>query len=164
MRIARETPPDVITLDVLMPRVDGWSVLGMLKSDPLLAPIPVIMLTIVDDRALGFSLGASEFMTKPVDRQRLLSVLRVIAGPPKGGVVLVVEDDPGVRSFIKTVVESVGLKVAEAVHGREALKWLDANGNPALILLDLMMPVMDGFNSWKFCGRRRRGSIFRSWS
>ncbi|GGC85524.1 hypothetical protein GCM10010994_49270 [Chelatococcus reniformis] len=145
MRIARATPPDVITLDVVMPRVDGWSVLGMLKSDPMLAPIPVIMISIVDDRALGYSLGASEFMTKPIDRQRLLTVLRAVVDKPRGGLVLVVDDAPEVREFIRHVVESTGLKVAEAVNGQEALAWLEANGNPSLILLDLMMPVMDGF-------------------
>ena len=79
LEIARDEPPDVITLDVMMPKLDGWSVLGKLKSDPALAPIPVIMLTIVDERTMGYSLGAAEYMTKPVDRDRLLELLRRFA-------------------------------------------------------------------------------------
>ena len=78
LEIMRKTPPDIVTLDVMMPKVDGWSVLGIMKSDPALEHIPVIMLTIVDDRNLGYSLGASEFMTKPIDRERLLTLVRAL--------------------------------------------------------------------------------------
>ena len=78
--ILRKTPPDIVTLDVMMPKVDGWSVLGTMKSDPALDHIPVIMITIVDDRNLGYSLGASEFMTKPIDRARLLALVQRFAG------------------------------------------------------------------------------------
>src|SRR5690606_4472028 len=99
LEIMRRTPPDVVTLDVDMPRVDGWSVLGTMKSDPQLAHIPVIMLTVLDDRILGFSLGASEFMTKPVDRDRLLALLRKLAPAGARGPVLIVDDDPDVRDL-----------------------------------------------------------------
>ena len=78
LEIMRKTPPDIVTLDVMMPKVDGWSVLGIMKSDPALEHIPVIMLTIVDDRNLGYSLGASEYMTKPIDRERLIALLRAL--------------------------------------------------------------------------------------
>ena len=96
--IMRRERPDIVTLDVMMPKVDGWSVLGVMKSDPELAQIPVIMLTIVDDRNLGYSLGASEFMTKPVDRARLISVIQKLAPAGKGGLVLIVDDDAEVRA------------------------------------------------------------------
>jgi signal transduction histidine kinase/CheY-like chemotaxis protein len=143
--LVREHHPDVITLDVMMPRVDGWSVLSELKSDPDLARIPVIMLTIVDERTMGYSLGASEYMTKPVDRTRLVELVRRFTAQTDDEIVLVVDDDADVRAIVKVTVEKTGLKTAEAVNGQEALDWLAAHRNPALILLDLMMPVMDGF-------------------
>jgi CheY-like chemotaxis protein len=145
MNIVAREQPDVITLDVMMPQLDGWSVLGKLKSDPKLARIPVIMLTIVDERTTGYSLGAAEYMTKPVDRARLLQLLRRFASTSQNSTVLVVDDDADVRTVVQSTVEKAGLKTAEAHNGRLALDWLAANPAPALILLDLMMPVMDGF-------------------
>jgi CheY-like chemotaxis protein len=145
LRLAKEDPPDAVTLDVMMPQVDGWSVLGMLKSDPALAHIPVIMLTIVDNRALGFSLGASEFMTKPIDRGRLVTLLNRFAAPARGRLVLIVDDDADVRSLLRHSVEGAGLIAAEASNGREALTMLADGTRPALVLLDLMMPEVDGF-------------------
>ncbi len=137
--------PDVITLDVMMPKLDGWTVLGKLKSDPALASIPVIMLTIVDERTMGYSLGAAEYMTKPVDRNRLLELLRRFAAKAGEAVVLVVDDSEDVRAVVRQTVEKSGLKTVEAENGQAALDWLEANPAPALVLLDLMMPVMDGF-------------------
>jgi CheY-like chemotaxis protein len=145
LEIMRKTPPDVVTLDVMMPKVDGWSVLGIMKSEPALEHIPVIMLTIVDDRNLGYSLGASEFMTKPIDRNKLIALLRKLAPAAKDVAVLIVDDDADVRGIIKDTVESMGMKAATAVNGRAALRWLDENPKPDLILLDLMMPDVDGF-------------------
>ncbi len=145
LEIMRRTPPDVVTLDVQMPKIDGWSVLGIMKSEPALEHIPVIMLTIVDDRNLGFSLGASEFMTKPVDRARLTALLRKVAPAKKNATILIVDDDADVRAVVRATVESAGLKSAEAANGRLALGWLLDNEPPALILLDLMMPEVDGF-------------------
>ena len=145
LAVMRRTPPDVVTLDVRMPKVDGWSVLGVMKSDPELQNIPVVMLTIVDDRNLGFSLGASEFMTKPIDRNRLTALMRKLTSSTKNATVLIVDDEPDVRGVIKGTVESAGMKAAEAGNGRAALQWLEGNAPPALILLDLMMPEMDGF-------------------
>ena len=143
--ILRKTPPDIVTLDVMMPKVDGWSVLGVMKSDPALDHIPVIMITIVDDRNLGYSLGASEFMTKPIDRSRLLSLVRRFAGHDAQARVLIVDDDPDVREVVRGTLESSGLKTFQAVNGRAALDWLGSHPAPSLILLDLMMPEMDGF-------------------
>jgi signal transduction histidine kinase/DNA-binding response OmpR family regulator len=148
LEIARREKPDVITLDVMMPKLDGWSVLGKLKSDPALASTPVIMLTIVDERTLGYSLGAAEYMTKPIDRNRLLELLRRFAArTDKAGeaVVLVVDDSEDVRAVVRQTVEKSGLKTVEAENGQAALDWLAKNPVPALVLLDLMMPVMDGF-------------------
>ena len=145
LRMMREAPPDVVTLDVMMPNVDGWSVLGTMKSDPALQHIPVIMLTIVDDRNLGYSLGAAEYMTKPVDRERLVALVRRFTTRDANGVVLIVDDDPEVRNVIRSTLESKGLKTAEVENGRAALDWMDRNPPPDLVLLDLMMPEMDGF-------------------
>jgi signal transduction histidine kinase/DNA-binding response OmpR family regulator len=144
--ILRKTPPDIVTLDVMMPNIDGWSVLGAMKSDPALAHIPVIMLTIVDDRNLGYSLGAAEYMTKPVDRDRLLTLVRRFTSKNENAVVLIVDDDPEVRNVIRTTLHKVGLKTAEAVNGKAAFEWLSANPIPDLVLLDLMMPELDGFH------------------
>jgi hypothetical protein len=142
LRLARELHPDVITLDVLMPGMDGWSVLSELKDDPELSEIPVVMLTIVEDRNLGFSLGAADYLNKPVDRERLTSILRKYRYEHPSA--LVVEDDAATRELLRRALEAEGWQVAEAEHGRLALERL-AEGTPQLILLDLMMPVMDGF-------------------
>jgi signal transduction histidine kinase/DNA-binding response OmpR family regulator len=143
--VMRKTPPDVVTLDVMMPNVDGWTVLGRMKSDPSLAQIPVIMLTIVDDRNLGYSLGASEYMTKPVDRERLLALVHRFTSRKEDAVVLIVDDDAEVRDVARSTLQKAGLTCAEAVNGRTALDWLRAHPRPDLVLLDLMMPEMDGF-------------------
>ena len=142
LALARQHRPDAITLDVLMPGMDGWAILAALKAEPDVADIPVIMVTMLDDRNLGLALGASDFMTKPIDRDRMRTVL---ARYRRGGAtdVLVVEDDPATRDLLRRLLESDGWTVAEAENGRSALGVL-AHRVPALILLDLMMPVMDG--------------------
>jgi signal transduction histidine kinase/CheY-like chemotaxis protein len=145
LEIMRRTPPDIVTLDVQMPRVDGWSVLGVMKSEPQLEHIPVIMVTIVDDRNLGFSLGASEFMTKPIDRKKLMALLRKFAPAGKNATILIIDDEDDVRDLVKATVEAAGMRPAEAANGRIALQWLDEHPVPALILLDLMMPEVGGF-------------------
>ena len=143
--ILRKTPPDIVTLDVMMPKIDGWSVLGLMKSDPDLEHIPVIMVTIVDDRNLGYSMGASEYMTKPIDRARLVALIRRFTGHDADGLVLIVDDDAEVRDVVRATVQGAGMRAAETVNGRAALDWLKGHPRPALILLDLMMPEMDGF-------------------
>ena len=143
--VIRRFAPDIVTLDVMMPKVDGWSVLGTMKSDPELSHIPVILITIVDDRNLGYSLGASEYMTKPIDRARLIALLRQFTEKDTRGLVLIVDDDPAVRHLVKVAVEGTGLEAAAAENGKIGLEWLSAHPPPSLILLDLMMPTMDGF-------------------
>jgi GAF domain-containing protein/DNA-binding response OmpR family regulator len=141
LRLARQLGPDAITLDVMMPGLDGWAVLAALKSEPATADIPVVMLTMMDDRNLGYALGAADYLTKPIDRDRLLAVLtRYRRDRP----ILVVDDDADVRLLLRRMLEKAGYVVVEAEHGRVALARL-AEVTPELILLDLMMPEMDGF-------------------
>ena len=146
LRMARELRPAIITLDVMMPGMDGWAVLTQLKAEPELAEIPVIMVTIVDDRNLGYALGATDYLTKPVDRDRLSALVRRYRRAPGSGrdVVLIVEDDPGTRDMLRRTLEREGWDVAEAANGRIGLEQV-VQSKPSLILLDLMMPEMDGF-------------------
>jgi CheY-like chemotaxis protein len=176
LRLAREAHPDVITLDVIMPGLDGWAVLAALKAAPDLADIPVIMLTMLDDKDMGYALGVRDYLTKPVDRERLLAIIRKYAcappPPPAGGVqlsdgregaeqgrhALVVEDESATREMLRRALEGEGWTVAEAENGRPALERL-AIAQPALILLDLMMPEMDGF---QFLDELRRNAAWRA--
>jgi CheY-like chemotaxis protein len=146
LQLARKLQPTAITLDVVMPDMNGWQVLEALKTDPELAHIPVIMLTMIDDKNLGFALGASDYLTKPIDRNRLVAILKKYqcASELPACSVLVVEDDATARDVMRRTLEKEGWLVAEAENGRVALNWL-AEDNPHLILLDLMMPEMDGF-------------------
>jgi CheY-like chemotaxis protein len=144
LRLARALRPAVITLDVMMPSMDGWAVLTALKADPDLADIPVIMLTIVDEKNLGYTLGAAEYLTKPIDRERLASVLQKYRCTLPPCPVLVVEDDAATRDLLRRMLEREGWAVSEAENGRVGLARV-AECRPELILLDLMMPEMDGF-------------------
>jgi len=144
LELARKHRPDVITLDVQMPGMDGWEVLKTLKSDPELRQIAVIMMTNIDEKTTGYALGAAEYMTKPVDRDHLVEVLKKFRNNASTRPVLVVEDDPSVREIIRRALSQEGLKVLEAANGIEALARL-AESPPSLILLDLMMPELDGF-------------------
>jgi CheY-like chemotaxis protein len=103
---------DVITLDVLMPRVDGWAVLGALKSDPELSAIPVIMVSMTDDWSLGYALGAADFMTKPIDRARLARLLERYRGDSGVGRALVVDDDPVTRELLAEVRDLVATRAS----------------------------------------------------
>jgi CheY-like chemotaxis protein len=144
LRLARELNPAVITLDVLMPGLDGWGVLQQLQGDPLLAKIPVVMLTIVDEEHKGYALGVSDYMTKPIDRERLSGLLKKYKTSEARQRVLVVEDDEATRQLLQRMLIGEGWQVAEAANGRVALGRL-AEMRPDLILLDLIMPEMDGF-------------------
>ena len=144
LRLAAEVQPDVITLDILMPRVDGWSVLARLKEDPAVEHIPVIVVTMTDDHALCYALGAAEYMSKPVDRGRLAEVVRRLVGDTQDATVLIVEDDAVTRDLLVRIVSRAGLGVTEAENGLVALDRLE-EAIPSAILLDLIMPEMDGF-------------------
>jgi len=145
LRLAHKLKPAAITLDVMMPDMDGWSVLRALKADPVLQDIPVLMLTMVDDKSKGYSLGATDYLTKPVDREQLHNALSRYYTPGESCSVLLVEDDKPTREVMTRTLEKSDWIVAEAGNGREALDRLSQQ-KPRLILLDLMMPVMDGFD------------------
>jgi CheY-like chemotaxis protein len=145
LAMARAARPAVITLDVMMPEMDGWTVLSEIKADAALHDVPVIMLTMVDDRQRGFALGAADYLMKPVDRERLLGVVNTHRPASEAGAnILVVEDDPTTRDMLRRMLEREGWTVAEADNGEVALGRV-AERRPDLILLDLMMPKMDGF-------------------
>jgi signal transduction histidine kinase/CheY-like chemotaxis protein len=144
LRLARELRPIAITLDVMMPGMDGWAVLSALKADTDLADIPVIMLTIVDDKNLAYALGASDYLTKPIERDRLVAILKKYRSEDPSCPVLVVEDDAATRDMLARMLEKEGWAVTVAENGRVALERVSEQ-RPAVILLDLMMPEMDGF-------------------
>jgi signal transduction histidine kinase/CheY-like chemotaxis protein len=145
LALAREHRPQAITLDVLMPQMDGWGTLKELKADANLRDIPVIMVTVLNERGMAIPLGAADFVTKPVDRQRLTAILREHCAGPGGASILVVEDDLPTREALCRSLVSMGYVAHEAVNGRSGLDWLASHLAPSLILLDLMMPEMDGF-------------------
>jgi signal transduction histidine kinase/CheY-like chemotaxis protein len=144
LRLARELHPVAITLDIMMPDIDGWTVIAALKGDPELADIPVVIVTIVDEAHRGVALGAVGYLTKPIDRDKLLKILAAHRVAERPTTVLVVEDDGGQREAIRGILDARGWIVKEAGNGRLALEAL-AGGVPDIILLDLMMPEMDGF-------------------
>jgi len=144
LKRARELKPIAITLDVMMPDLDGWSVLAALRQDVQLAEIPVIMVTILDEQRRGMALGAAGYLTKPIDRDRLNALVRRFRAPTRGARILVVEDDDVQRERARGWLEAQHWIVTLAGNGREAIARLKAE-TPDLILLDLMMPEMDGF-------------------
>ena len=145
LALAREHRPQAITLDVLMPQMDGWRTLKELKADVELRDIPVIMVTILNERGMAIPLGAADFMTKPVDRQRLTAILRDYCADRSSASILVVEDDLPTLEALCRSLASMGYTAHAAVNGRSGLDWLANYPAPDLILLDLMMPEMDGF-------------------
>jgi PAS domain S-box-containing protein len=158
---ARELQPDAITLDVMMPGMDGWAVLSALKADSELADIPVVVLTIVDNKNLGFALGASDYLMKPIDYKRLAALLNKYrpeeSTSPTMGQILVVDDDLDARTILQRSLEKAGWGVATAENGQRAIAQV-AQQPPDLILLDLMMPEMDGF---QFIQELRKDSHWR---
>jgi PAS domain S-box-containing protein len=164
LRMVKEFAPDIIILDVMMQEMDGWAVLSALKEDRETIHIPVIMISFLDSREIGFALGAADYLTKPIDRKRLVNILhRYRSHHPEGyqGLVMVVEDDAPTRHLLRRTLEKENWNVLEAEHGRAALELLirrsvtnihptstsatSSYGLPDMILLDLMMPEMDGF-------------------
>ena len=143
LQLAREIQPAAITLDVMMPDLDGWTVLAAIKGDPELAGIPVVLASIVDEKSRGYALGAVEYMLKPIDRERLVEVLHEIC-IREDRRVLVVDDDDVLRTTVARALGNEGWSVMEAAGGSEALEALDT-AHPDVILLDLMMPGMSGF-------------------
>ncbi|MDM8545281.1 response regulator [Candidatus Venteria ishoeyi] len=151
LQLARESKPALITLDVMMPGMDGWMVLSALKTDPQLANTPVIMISMIEDKALGYSLGAADYLIKPVNQEQLRTVLARYRKPNSNEhLVMIVEDDAITRGMMEVMLNRAGWQVCSAENGKKALQVLAARDaqhipHPDLILLDLMMPEMDGF-------------------
>jgi CheY-like chemotaxis protein len=156
LRLAHSLRPEVITLDVMMPGMDGWAVLEALKADPATTSIPVVMLTIVDNKNQGYALGVADYLTKPVEREHLLAVLRYYCSTDDRPV-LIVEDDEATREMMRRTLEKDGWACLEAENGLVGLDRVAAR-IPSLILLDLMMPEMDGF---EFAETLRANPIWR---
>jgi adenylate cyclase len=156
LRLARELHPVAVTLDIMMPDLDGWTVLAAIKGDPDLVDLPVVLMTIVDEKNRGYALGAADYLVKPVDRQKLIDVLHALCGSA-GRRLLMVDDDDLERRQMRTALEQQGWTVTEASDGRDALARL-SEGRPDLIILDLMMPEMDGF---EFLEEMRRKDEWR---
>lgn len=146
LRIALEYHPDIVILDILMPGVDGWSVLSQLKATPGLEDVPIILLTMLENKEMGFALGAAEYLTKPIDASKLLPVLDRHRSTKPTGTVLVVEDDPPSRELVVRMLQKEGITVRESSNGREAIEVLQSGVKPDLIVLDLIMAEMDGFD------------------
>ena len=139
---AKELGPIAITLDIMMPGMDGWEAIARLKEDTKTRHIPIVVMSIIDDRQLGYRLGADEYLVKPVDKESLLSALEKVQAAGKQ--VLVVDDDPVVLDLCRQLLEEDGWTVTSAGNGEIALSMM-VSQTPDVILLDLMMPVMDGF-------------------
>ena len=146
VKMAIEKRPDAIVLDILMPGMDGWSVLRTLKASEETANIPVIMASILDEKNRGFSLGAADYLSKPVERDRLISSIEKLIGSGDGKTVYIIEDDEELRFLLREALTKESYRVIEAENGKVALNELEkATASPDLILLDLNMPVMNGF-------------------
>jgi signal transduction histidine kinase/CheY-like chemotaxis protein len=145
---AREVRPVAIVLDILLPRLDGWDVLARAKADPAISDIPVIVVSMLDERGKGFALGAADYLVKPVQRDALLGTLRRVAlpnsGPDGATRVLAIDDDPLALELIQAVLGPAGYQVLKATSGQQGL-LLAERERPGLIILDLLMPEMDGF-------------------
>ena len=144
IKLAREMRPLAITLDVMMPDLDGWSVLAALRQDAQLTDTPVIMVTILDEHRRGMTLGAAGYLVKPIERERLHNLMQRFRSSAPTTRVLLVEDDLMQRERVRLWFEGEHWTVVEAANGREALAQM-REALPNLILLDLMMPEMDGF-------------------
>ena len=139
----------MITLDLMLPIKDGWQVLKELKRHPLCRHIPVIIVSILDEKGLGFSLGAVDYFVKPVNRVDLLQAIEKVHILPKTGerspTVLVIDDDRAAIDLVQLILENEGYKVLKAFHGKDGVE-LAVRNHPDLIILDLIMPEMSGFN------------------
>jgi CheY-like chemotaxis protein len=145
---ARELRPTAIVLDILLPRLDGWDVLARAKADPAIADIPIVVVSMLDERGKGFALGAADYLVKPVQREALLGTLRRVARPMGGrnghARVLAIDDDPLALELIQAVLGPEGYEVLKASSGQEGVR-VARREHPGLVILDLLMPGLDGF-------------------
>ncbi len=145
LALVRALRPRLVLLDVEMPHMDGWSVLHAIRSDAELSHMPVVMVSVVNDQSLGYALGATDYLVKPIEWDQLKSIMDRFRHAQSVADVLLVDDDAYARERLRTMLTRDGWRVAEATNGREALARLTETP-PALILLDLMMPIMNGFD------------------
>ena len=144
MELIREVKPKLILLDVLMPGRDGWSLLKECKTDKDLKDIPVIMISQLNQSNLASSLGANDYLTKPIDRSHFINTLkRILGNDTQDKKVLVIDDDKDVRELLSRLLKDAGYRPIDARDGKEGLER--TKDEPALIILDLEMPRMDGF-------------------
>lgn len=155
IELAVRHSPSVITLDLLMPDVDGWTVLAALKGDDRIADIPVVLVTVMDDTKKGYSFGASDYVSKPIDALRLAQVVQRYCGS-EAPMVLIIDDNQKDREIVRRMLRHDGCRTNEATDGADGLKKLEEQA-PDLIILDLMMPVLDGFTFVEEL-RRKRGT------
>jgi len=148
LELARADPPAAILLDVLLPGIDGWEVLRRLKSDPLVRDVPVVIVTVVDERNVGLALGAVDYFVKPIEREALIARLDRHTFTTKVKArrmqVLAVDDDPAALTMIDAALSPLGFAVRRAASGREGLD-LATELRPDLVICDLLMPEIDGF-------------------
>ncbi|MFF9550612.1 response regulator [Methylobacterium fujisawaense] len=142
--LARSLHPRAVLLDVTMPQMDGWAVLRAMRADPEIGATPIVMVTVLDEQNLAFSLGATDYLQKPIDWGSLRQIVDRFRPSAGSGPILVVEDEADVRGHVCAYLEREGFPVREAENGLRALATLESE-RPCLILLDLMMPEMDGF-------------------
>lgn len=142
--LARSHRPDIITLDVMMPQMNGWQVLAAIKADVHLSTTPVVLLSVVENNEIAMALGATDCLTKPIDWGKLQVCLDRLLPRNDPDRILVVEDDPASSELVTRILQKDGWKIEKASNGREAFACMEASP-PSLVLLDLMMPEMDGF-------------------
>jgi len=142
--LARSHRPDIITLDVMMPQMNGWQVLAAIKADAHLSTTPVVLLSVVENNEIAMALGATDCLTKPIDWGKLQVCLDRLLPRNDPDRILVVEDDPASSELVTRILQKEGWKIEKASNGREAFACMEASP-PSLVLLDLMMPEMDGF-------------------
>ncbi|MGB6977469.1 MAG: response regulator [Gammaproteobacteria bacterium] len=144
LRLANNENPDVILLGILLPGINGWDVLRRLRLKPETGNFPVIVVSIGNEKKKGLALGANDYISKPINEKQLLVALKKVLNIKQPQTILIIDDDKLSRSFIKNLMCPSSCQVLEAENGLAALKILDQI-EPDLILLDLLMPVMDGF-------------------
>jgi signal transduction histidine kinase/DNA-binding response OmpR family regulator len=144
LRLAKESQPVAVTLDLVLPGVDGWEVLKRLKADAATCALPVVIISMIENRDLGIALGADDYFVKPVDRERFLSRLRGLArGEPGTKHLLIIDDDPAVHALLDEDLSGLGFDIARAFSGVEGLQKAEER-LPDVVILDLMMPGMSG--------------------
>src|SRR2546426_2615820 len=145
---ARRLRPNLLILDLLLPRIDGWDLLVRLKEEPETRAIPVVIVSIMEQQGKGFALGAADYLVKPVSREELLNALQRFSlttqRPREAVTILAIDDDPMAVELVEAILAGEGFRILKACGGEEGLT-VACREMPALIILDLLMPDVDGF-------------------